>query len=350
MIGIVCFNSLRYYQFLYKYTRILDKNNIKYEVIFWNRENEQLEIDKNWISFNYSLNTFQPFYKKVKGFIKYKIFLKKLLKERKYKKIIVLTSQTAFVLFKQLITQYSNKYIFDFRDITFENIYLYKVLINRIIKNSIFTSISSEGFINKLGYNNKYVLSHNTRNFELLNIKKNYASKIRVVYWGMVRQLDFNYKICDLFSKDERFELYYHGAGYHNELKKYCEENDYKNIFITGAYKLDKISDFAQNTDIVLNLYNNDIHQQPAMTVKFYDSIMYGRPMIVNKNSYMAELVKEYNLGFVLDINEDTFLEDLYKNFLEYNFDKYEMGRLKIFKKIKDDDKKFEEILLKHLL
>ena len=46
----------------------------------------------------------------------------------------------------------------------------------------------------------------------------------------MVRQPNFNYKICDEFAKDNRFELYYHGAGYHEEIKLYCNN---KNLVIT---------------------------------------------------------------------------------------------------------------------
>lgn len=346
MIGIVCFLSTRYAQFAYKYINVLEKNKIPYEFIFWNREGDYNEEKDNWIPFDENINSFQPFYKKIFSFIKFSIFMRKKIKERKYDKLIVLISQTAIPLTDLLLFKYKKKYIYDYRDVTFENIKLYKMLINKLVKNSCFTAISSKGFMKYLDSDNTYVLSHNTRNFELLNIDKNNSSKIRIVYWGMVRQLDFNCKICDLFANDDRFEIYYHGAGYHNELKEYCKEKKYENIIITGSYNLENIKEFVKNTDIILNLYDNDKQQMPAMTVKFYDSIMYGKPMLVNKYSYMSQLVNEYNLGFIFDEKDNFILDKLYEQYTQFNYCNYEVMRKEIYELIKEDDIRFEKKLI----
>lgn len=346
MIGIFCFLSTRYAQFANKYIEILEENNIPYEFIFWNREGEYKGGKENWIPFNEEVNSFQPFYKKIFSFIKFSMFMRKKIKEKKYDKLIILISQTAIPLADILLFKYNHKYIYDYRDVTYENIKWYRKLINKIANKSCFTAISSKGFLKYLNSENDYVVSHNTRNFQLLNIEKNNANKIRIVYWGMVRQLDFNCKICDLFANDDRFELYYHGAGYHNELRKYCEEKKYKNIFITGAYKLEDIKEFVKDTDIVLNLYENDKQQKPAMTVKFYDSIMYDRPMIVNKDSYMAELVSEYNLGMISNLENDKWIDELYNNYINFDYENYEENRKKIYNNILKDDKEFEKKLI----
>lgn len=350
MIGIICFLSTRYAQFANKYLDILEKNNIQYEFIFWNREGDYKGDKENWISFNEKVNSFQPFYKKISSFIKYSIFMRKKIKEKKYDKLIVLISQTAIPLADILLFKYKKRYIFDYRDVTYENIKPYRWLINKIVKNSCFTAISSNGFLKYLDEDNEYSISHNIRKCELKSIKKSYSNKIRVVYWGMVRQLEFNFKICDLFANDNRFELYYHGAGYHEQLKKYCQKNNYSNIYITGAYQLKEIDEFVKDTDIVLNLYENDKQQKPAMTVKFYDSIIYGRPMIVNSGSYMSELVNKYNLGFVVDIKSDSFLNELYIKYTNNDFCVYQNNRFILIDKIKDDDENFKKKVLKYLL
>ena len=117
-------------------------------------------------------------------------------------------------------------------------------------------------------------------------------------------------------------------------------------IFITGAYKLEDIKEFVKDTDIVLNLYENDKQQKPAMTVKFYDSIMYDRPMIVNKDSYMAELVSEYNLGMISNLENDKWIDELYNNYINFDYENYEENRKKIYNNILKDDKEFEKKLI----
>lgn len=312
MIGIFSFLSLRYAQFVYKYTNILDEQTIPYEIVIWNRDSLEKPKKKNWIFYEYPLDSFQPFYKKIRGFLSFSMYMRKMIKDRKYDKIIILTTQTAIPLYDILLRKYKNKYIYDYRDVTFENLKLYRVLVNSLIRNSNFTAISSKGFINNLNASSKFVMSHNTRDFRITPIKKTFSDKIRVVFWGMIRQLEYNKKICDVFSKDDRFELIYHGEGYRRELESYCNQNNYKNIKFTGSYKLDDIRKFAINTDLMLNCYENDRKQKPAMTVKFYDALQFGIPMLVSKDSYMSHIVLKHGIGFAVNMNNHESLNDVY--------------------------------------
>lgn len=344
MVGIFCFVGIRYAQFIYKYTDILDAAGTSYEVIYWNREGDDVPEKPNWIAYNKRVNTFQPFYKKITHFIGFTFFMKKVIKDRKYDKLIILTTQTAIPLYFTL-KKYSGNYIFDYRDITYENHKIYKRMVDSIIKCSYFTAISSEGFLETLSPSDKFVISHNTRNFDFQEIKKNPSDKIRVVYWGMVRQPQFNFLICDLFANDERFELYYHGAGYHEEVRLYCEENNYSNVHITGAYNLNDIEKFVANTDIILNMYDNDRQQKPAMTVKFYDSLKYGIPMIVNEGSYMADIVEKNKLGYVVNLYEDNVCDKLYSDYTNFDYECYIMALKRYRSVIQHDNNEFIKML-----
>ena len=51
MIGILCFVGIRYAQFIYKYTNILDAEQIDYEVVYWNREGDEVPEKENWIAY-----------------------------------------------------------------------------------------------------------------------------------------------------------------------------------------------------------------------------------------------------------------------------------------------------------
>lgn len=344
MIGILSFLSPRYAQFIYKYTSILDENNIEYEVIYWNRENMDYGLDKRWICYSNPVNTFQPFYKKINHFFGFTWFMYKTILSKKYDKLIILTTQTAIPLFPLLLTKFKWKYIYDYRDVTYENIGFYKLIVNELVKKSYFTAVSSLGFL-QTGYldtSPKYLLSHNTREFELKNVEKIQDDKIRIVYWGMVRQPQFNIALCDYFSKYDNIELFYHGAGFHEEIKQYCKAKGYKNIHFTGRYTLNEIERFTQNTDFILNVYDNDKQQKPAMTVKFYDSVMYQIPMIVNKGSYMGRIVTENKLGIEFDYENDDINELLSK----FDWKSYIKNNSKVFQSIKKDDAIFEEKLL----
>lgn len=351
MIGIICFNSLRYAQFVYKYTSILEKEKINFEVIYWDREGSGEEKPHNWISYGERLNTFQPFYKKIFSFVRFVNYLKRVLKYRKYSKLIVLTSQTAVSLYSTLMRKkYKNKFIFDYRDVTYENFFFYKRMINNLIKNSYLTFVSSKGFY-EYGYINyveeKIRISHNSRDISFEYIQKKFVDKkIRIAYWGQVRQVEYNKLICDFFGNNQNFELVYHGAGFDKELSEYVAYKGYTNIKFTGAYSLEDISFFAENTDIILNAYENDRRQAPAMTVKFYDSVKYKLPMIVSKNSYMGKIAENYKIGLAIDFNSPDSADSIISWFKNINYSVLDENFEIIRNKVLNDDEKFKEILL----
>ena len=109
MIGILCFVGIRYAQFIYKYTNILDAEQIDYEVVYWNREGDEVPEKENWIAYEKRVNTFQPFYKKISHFIGFTSFMKKTIRKR--------YSRFGFSMY--LNTQYKSPPIVQSREIMF---------------------------------------------------------------------------------------------------------------------------------------------------------------------------------------------------------------------------------------
>lgn len=346
MIGIICFNDLHLMQFLYKYTSILDKHKVSYEVLYWNRSllAEKKDFDGETVSFEYKMNTFQPFHKKIFGFLKYANFIRKQIRTKKYDKLIVLTTQSAIPVCDILLGKYRERYVYDYRDVTKEHKFgFYKKTVKKLCHNSYFTAISSLGFKEVLGESEKFVMSHNERNFKKAFAEHTDSDKIRIVFWGMVRQVEFNKKVCDVFGNNPGFELIYHGEGFADELKRYCEEKKYNSVKFTGRYSQDKIPGFAQNTDVLLNLYENDSVQKLAMTVKLYDGITYGLPMIISKDSFMGNIMSDNDYVYPMDI-ENVNIEEFTKWYKSLDRTKYPYD--KQFEKIKSDDEFFEKKLL----
>lgn len=348
--AIIGINNLHLMQFLYKYTDILDANGVSYDVLYWDRDLaptiKQKPFGGNIIAYRYKMSNYQPKRKKIAGFFGCLRFFCKTIKKNKYNHIILLTTQTALPLYFLSRTVRESKYIYDYRDITYEKNAFCKKMIQKIIQNSEFTAISSSGFKEVLGENNKFIMSHNVSNLTYCPVNKTESEDIRIVFWGMIRQIEWNKKVCDLFGNVEGIKLTYHGEGKSEELKEYCHNKGYANICFTGRYTVDEIPDFAANTDVLLNLYENDEQQKLATTVKLYDGIRYGLPMVITAGSHMASLMADNKATYPANIM--TFdIDDFKKWFL--SMDKKCYYYKKEIAKIQRDDGRFAEIVLDFL-
>ena len=211
-IAIVGFHNLHLMQFLYKYTDIFDKNNISYDVLYWDRDmdpNLKCKAFKgNSISYRYKMSNYQPKAKKIHGFVGCMRYFCKIIKKNKYDHIILLTTQTALPLYMLSRTVRKSKFVFDYRDLTYEKNSICRRIIKGIIEKSEFTAISSMGFKKVLGESNKFVMSHNVSNLKMECLPKKRSRNIRIVFWGMIRQIEWNKKICDLFGNVPGIELW----------------------------------------------------------------------------------------------------------------------------------------------
>ena len=162
----------------------------------------------------------------------------------------------------------------------------------------------------------------------------------------MIRQLEYNKKVCDFFANSEKINLIFHGEGVDKELLEYCEVNGYKNIRFTGKYDYKKdVEKFVEGTDILNCLYDNDIVQQPALVVKLYEAIHYKIPMIVNKGSYLQEYCSEFDVSLALDINENS-VDDITDWFNNINEQKTIESYVEFQKLVDQENSVFEKALL----
>lgn len=347
-IAIVGLHNLHLMQFLYKYTEALDAENIEYDVLYWDRDMDTSikyrRFNGNKIPFSYKMSNYQSKYKKIIGFIMCIIFMVKTIKKNGYDHIILLTTQTALPLYVFSWNVRKSTFVYDYRDITYENNPLCKLIIKHIIHKSAFTAISSEGFKEVLGDNGHFVMAHNECNITLKNIRKEVSDKIRIVYWGMIRQVEFNKKVCDYFGKNDCIELYYHGEGANRELQEYCIAQGYHSVKFSGRYMQSDIESFASKTDVLLNLYDNDKQQKLATTVKLYDGIRYGLPMVISDYSHMAEMMKGNKAVYLLDLKRDAVDSFIswYRELQNVDIYWYE----KELKDIQKDDEEFRKQLI----
>lgn len=310
MVAVIGFTDLHIMQYLFKYTNVLDDAGYDdYEVVFWNRVGGAYEkpFCGSVAVYDVPLNTYQPFWKKITAFVKYVAFVRRQIREKKYEKLIVLTTPTAIVLADLLLGKYRNRYVFDYRDISKEHLSkIYTSLVRTIAKKSYMMPISSYGFLDVLKLEKddpKILMAHNTQKID--NAMGHHAcvvkqKPVRISFWGMVRQPEFNCQFCDIFGNDKRFILSYHGEGVANQIQEYCQKKGYTNIHFTGRYTHSEIPSFAEQTDIIHCVYEfeQDVKMKPALQVKLYDGMKYHIPILLHSGSYSAQYVKEFHVSF----------------------------------------------------
>src|SRR5699024_9521129 len=104
--------------------------------------------------------------------------------------------------------------------------------IKKIVENSDFTTISSEGYKKFLPPNN-YVTIHSLNNKILKDAKprkqlKNKDKPINICFIGYVRFFDIDKKLIDILGNDPRYVIQFFGEG-SQHLKEYAEKNDINN-------------------------------------------------------------------------------------------------------------------------
>lgn len=87
------------------------------------------------------------------------------------------------------------------------------------------------------------------------------------------------------------------------------------NIHYWGRVSYDVGATISHNVDIIVGFYylTNPVHKFAAPN-KYYESIKYGRPLLTNRGTILADKVEKYSTGFVVDEGKqaaDEFLRNI---------------------------------------
>lgn len=97
------------------------------------------------------------------------------------------------------------------------------------------------------------------------------------------------------------------------EIKKYCEGKD--NIVFTGRYDYRKdIANLYGLVDCVYSVYDaENPNVRIALPNKLYEAVYCNLPIIVAKDTYLAELVNEWNVGMTVNHSDFSELKEAIK-------------------------------------
>lgn len=344
----VCFLTIRNIfntSCLPKYASILSNN---FDLIYWDQHNiHESSSAKRQYKFNYPIAYGQQKFKKIIGYIKFKIFATKIIKQNNYERIIVLPTQTAILFFLLLTFKYKKKFIIDIRDYSGEkNIFIY-FLVRILVKLSGVAVITSPAYKTFLP-NHSYLVSHNITpiNTELIKKfrkrKRFNKDKIIISCIGSIRFIEQFKKVINVFGNDNRYELYFIGRGSEN-LTNYCNENQINNVNLIGRFNKEKTLDYYLNTDIVMNLYgNNNPYLDYALSNKLYYAAQLGLPILVCPGTYIEQIALEYGFGFSFELEDNTMKDKLYDYYTRMEWEKFYDNCDRFIKRVMEQEELFK--------
>jgi len=314
--------NIKFMPYLFYYFKQLSELNYDITLFYWNRNgliDSALPSYVKPIEFTVIMKSEIAKYKKLINFIKYRKEAINVIKSDKYDRIVVCNTQFSVLLSDVLIKFYKNKYVFDYRDPSYENIKWYKNRVAKIVNNSIATFISSKAYHVNLPNCEKIHFFHNIsmRDLKYRDLRKSLSrknSKIRISFWGCIRDLKTNLTFISDIANDERFELNFYGTieNTANEIVKFCRDNNIQNVYIHKEYLPEEKYQFVQSTDIIHNLYNNSNQYHYSMGNKFYDGIIFYIPQICNESGIMGSEVEKYKIGITVNPYK-PFADKLYE-------------------------------------
>lgn len=336
------------------YTDILKKEKIKYDLYTWDRHDVK---EEGCIPFKNKIEADTPITKSLE-FIKFRRFLTKHLRNNSYHKVIVFTGQLGILMSDFLIKNYPNNYILDIRDFS-KAINYFRLRFRRVVKNSYFVCISSNGFREWLPSEGNYILSHNiciNLVYKRLNehptddtVLENETINIDTI--GQIKDYNSDARFIDQLKNDERFQMEFIGFGPAlTELKKKSKTEKINNISYYGPYTKEEEQQLLKDTDLINILIsrNNNNKGTTLLSNRLYLSAVYNIPCIVNGDTEQSKIIKKNNMGIVVN-NYEELPEKVISfrdNFCRINFNN---GCLSFLNEVKEDYIIFQDELVNFL-
>lgn len=325
-VALIIPGSLWYAPYVRIYTRILDKEKIDYSIISWNREGDDMPE-----GFQYNVRCGNGHgsagLSAYKGYIK---FIKRTIKDQGFNRIIVFGPQMTCLLSTYLLLHFRHRFMIDYRDLSIEQKPGFKQLFGLMLKFSCANVISSPGFKRCLPKSN-YYLSHN---FDECAVREALEDKsqdssfhtengIDVLTIGAIRDFTSNIEVTKALANQKGFSLRFvgRGQGTVERIQAYCDEVKASNVSFVGAYNKPEEAGFVKDCTFMNIFYPRIITHDTALSNRFYNSLIYRKPMIVTKDTIQGDYAEKHNVGVA--VTDCQNLTNNLKAFLQQDYQSY---------------------------
>lgn len=345
-IGLILPGTIWYAPYVRIYTRILQENNVEYQIISWNRDGkdtkEGIQYEEN-INVNNGSASFS-------AYRRYIAFIKKVVKEVGFDRLIVFGPQMTCLLATFLMRKFKGDFLIDYRDLSIEQKPGFRQLFALMTKMSYANVVSSPGFIRCLPKRD-YYLSHN---FDVDAVRQNIglrnpngfgsSDNIDILTIGGIRDFSSNVEVVKALANDKNFSIRFVGSGGGaTQLAAYSEEHGIDNISFKGFYQKHEEVGYVQSSTFMNIFYPRVITHDTALSNRFYNSLIYRKPMIVTKDTVQGDYAEKYNVGVALA--DCSNLKNALKTFMCQDYNAYAERCDKLLQDFLNDQERFERLV-----
>lgn len=321
IVDTVSYNRAPYLQY---YIDACKEKKVDYDLFLWNRDRTG-GLQKNGNV--YTMNSICPFggskFKKIIPMLQYRNALLKVIKNEQYTHLVLINTLAPVMISNHVLKHFDQRYILDIRDYTYERIKKYKAIETQLIEHSYFTTISSRGFLQFVTPSDKIVINHNISNLDKIEdtVRLDKSKKITIGFVGSVRYPEVNQKLIAAVQNDPRFILEYVGPEVDGcNLEDYCKVHGIKNVVFKGKFSNEQKPEIYKQIDMINSLYGDfSLEVTTAIPNRYYDALIFKKPIIASKGTYLGELVEKNSVGVAVDINDDAFYSKLKRYILTFD-------------------------------
>ena len=221
------------------------------------------------------------------------------------------------------------EYIYEISDILYgypkfdKVLWLFKWIDKRMIKKSIVTVMTSEGFREFLGLQaDNIVIQPNKVNSTLVDAVREPMSVTKnqglVFSFVGTARYDTIYRFAEVIGTHfPQHQFHFYGQAYGGALKVCTNlSSRFPNVKYYGAYKNpEELEGIYSKINIVVACYTpNSLNERLAEPNKLYESMFFCKPIIVSDGIFLARQVKAYQCGYCLDATSDNNIIDFVNN------------------------------------
>lgn len=240
-----------------------------------------------------------------------------------------------FALTLSLFLNGCRNYVYEVSDILYgyNRFNLIRPILKKIdkylIKKSIVTVFTSEGFVKYLFRNNSpdnIIIQPNRLNVYFRNVERsNYHSNVestnlRFAYVGAFRYPNTVFRFAKIIGESfPQNEFHFYGDSKLTE-QVITLSKQYDNVKYFGSFKNpDDLESIYKNFDVVVACYDiQSLNERIAEPNKLYEALFFNKPIIVSKNTFLAKKVENLNCGYAIDASNDqsiiSFIDSLKTN------------------------------------
>ena len=300
---IVTYDDYFNIPYIQYYEKALKEAGHTYDVVLWNRSGKASNLPN---AFEFYAKDHHSKLGKLLPFFRWRQFTLDVLKKNHYDRLIILTTMPGVLLADHLLGAYKGKYWFDIRDFTYENVSFYKKKVAQLVHGAWATSISSPAFRTFLPDHDRIYLTHNISNEDAAVAQCELDVRQRPMKIGFVGGIQFveqNQMLLRQFANDPDYILKYAGKPHLGcDLQPFCEENQIRNAEFLPAFTNDEKPGIYRDIQLINSVYgaNNNVVRL-LLPNRLYDCVLFKKPILVSKGTYLEQVISKYHLGIAVD-------------------------------------------------